>query len=53
MPIGEMTRIFTRAGFTGAAIHECGRGSDPAYALKRFTDYMRWLMDEYVPNMPD
>ena len=52
-PIGEMLRIFAKAGFKGAAIHECGRGADPAYSLKRFTDYMKWLRDEYVPNMPD
>ena len=52
-PIGEMMRIFIKAGFKGAAIHECGRGGDPAYSLKRFTDYMKWLRDEYVPNMPD
>ena len=40
------------AGFDGAAIPECGRGADGAYNMRRFRDYMVWLRDEYIPNVP-
>jgi hypothetical protein len=41
--------MLANSGYAGAALHECGRGSDPAYSLKRFRDYFRWLLDEYIP----
>lgn len=50
-PIATLVQHLVAAGYQGAAIHECGRG-DHAYALIRFRDYLRWLLDEYVPNVP-
>jgi hypothetical protein len=50
-PVGLIARLLTAAGHSGAAIHECGRGSDDAYSLKRFHDYFRWLLDDYVPGV--
>jgi sugar phosphate isomerase/epimerase len=52
-PIDVMVRTLVQAGYKGAAIQECGRGADHAYNLKCFRDYLRWLLDEYVPNVPD
>ncbi|MBI4552687.1 MAG: TIM barrel protein [Candidatus Latescibacteria bacterium] len=51
-PIYAYAQAFIAAGYDGAAIHECGRGADYAYNMRRFLDYMRWLLDEYVPNVP-
>ena len=51
-PIGTFAQLFVNAGFDGAAYHECGRGADRSYAMKRFCDYFRWLLDEYIPNVP-
>ena len=51
-PIGTYALHFLNAGFNGAVVPECGRGADAAYNLRRFCDYMVWLRDEYVPNMP-
>ncbi len=48
-PVGAIARLLAGAGYTGAAIQECGRGNDHAYSLKRFRDYFRWLLDEYIP----
>jgi sugar phosphate isomerase/epimerase len=48
-PVATIARLLANAGYRGAAIHECGRGHDHAYSLKRFRDYFRWLLDEYVP----
>ncbi len=51
-PVGAYAQIFANASFDGAAIHECGRGADYGYNLIRFRDYFRWLLDEYIPNVP-
>jgi sugar phosphate isomerase/epimerase len=48
-PVGTICRLLANRGYRGAAIHECGRGSDYGYSLKRFRDYFRWLLDEYIP----
>jgi hypothetical protein len=50
-PLGALVGELVAAGYRGAAIHECGRG-DQAYALLRFRDYLRWLLDDYLPNVP-
>jgi hypothetical protein len=49
-PVGLIANLLATLGYTGAAIHECGRGNDDAYSLKRFRDYFRWLLDDYGPG---
>jgi|GEM_PF-2252724 sugar phosphate isomerase/epimerase len=51
-PIHAYAQALVQAGYSGVAIHECGRGADYGYAMRRFLDYMRWLLDEYIPNVP-
>lgn len=46
-PIQTIVQHLLRAGYRGAAILECGRGADEAYNMKRFRDYLHWLIDDY------
>src|SRR5262249_25389924 len=52
-PVGAIARRLAERGYAGAAIHECGRGTDAAYRLKRFLDYFHWLLEEYVPGVSE
>ena len=51
-PLQVVAQQLVHAGYRGAAIMECGRGADDAYNMKRFRDYMRWLLEDYVPGVP-
>jgi sugar phosphate isomerase/epimerase len=50
-PVGTIARRLAETGYAGAAVHECGRGTDAAYRLKRFLDYFKWLLEEYLPGV--
>ena len=52
IPIHVFAQIFVAAGYDGVAMLELYRGADVGYAMKRFSTYMTWLRDEYIPNVP-
>ncbi len=48
----EAATILWRAGFRGWVCHEGGTGDRVRSAL-RYLDYMRWILDEWIPAMEE